>query len=101
MTAVELATFRAKPHHGDAMAAGPPAAAGVIAVADGCVGATAMRCIERRDEFVLRVECTEVAKHLPFGSPLTLIAIAVTSRNISNHSSGSLITTSCKPCKGS
>lgn len=25
MTAVELATFRAKPHHGDAMAAGLPA----------------------------------------------------------------------------
>ena len=39
------------------------------------MGATAVRCIERRDEFVLRVEWTEVAKHLAFGSPLTLIAL--------------------------
>ena len=66
MTAVELATFRPKPHHGDAMAAGLPAAAGVIADADGCMGAAAMRCIERRDEFVLRVDWTEVASHLAF-----------------------------------
>jgi quinol monooxygenase YgiN len=66
MTAIELATFRAKPDHADAMAAGLRAATGVIAEADGCLGATAMRCIERPDEFVLRVEWTEVAKHLAF-----------------------------------
>lgn len=35
MTAIQLATFRAKPHPGDAMAAGLPAAAGVIADAHG------------------------------------------------------------------
>jgi quinol monooxygenase YgiN len=66
MTAIELATFRAKPDHGEAMAAGLPAATAVIAEADGCLGATAMRCIERPDEFVLRVEWAEVARHFEF-----------------------------------
>ena len=66
MSAIELATFRAKPDQVDAMAAGLPAAAGVIATAPGCLGATAMRCIERPDEFVLRVEWTEVQKHFDF-----------------------------------
>lgn len=66
MTAIELATFRAKPGHGDAMAAGMAAAVGVMDQAPGCLGATAMRCIERPDEVVLRVEWTEVARHLEF-----------------------------------
>ena len=66
MTTVELATFRAKPEDGDAMAAGLLAAVGVMAEADGCLGARVMRCIERPDEFVLRVEWTEVAKHFEF-----------------------------------
>jgi quinol monooxygenase YgiN len=66
MTAIELATFRAKPDHGDAMADGLRTAAGVIAEADGCLGATAMRCIERPDEFILRAEWTAVEKHFEF-----------------------------------
>jgi quinol monooxygenase YgiN len=66
MTAIELATFRAKPDHGDAMADGLRVAAGVIAEADGCLGATAMRCIERPEEFTLRVEWTAVEKHYEF-----------------------------------
>ena len=66
MSAIELATFRAKADQADAMAAGLLAAAGVIATAPGCMGATPMRCIERPDEFILRVEWTEVQKHFDF-----------------------------------
>lgn len=66
MSAIELATFRAKADQADAMAAGLPAAAGVIVQAPGCLGATVLRCIERPDEFTLRVEWTEVQKHFDF-----------------------------------
>jgi len=66
MTAIELATFRAKPDQAEQMAAGIVAAVGVMSGADGCLGATAMQCIERPDEFVLRVEWTEVASHFAF-----------------------------------
>ena len=66
MPAIELATFRAKPEHEEEMAAGLAAALAVIAQAPGCLGAKAMRCIERPDEFVLRIEWTEVDKHLAF-----------------------------------
>lgn len=66
MSAIELATFRSKPDQADAMAAGLVAATSVIAQADGCLGATALRCIERPDEFILRVEWTEVQKHFDF-----------------------------------
>lgn len=66
MSAIELATFRAKPYHAEEMAGGLPAALAVIADADGCLGAAAMRCIERPDEFVLRIEWTEVEKHFAF-----------------------------------
>lgn len=66
MSAIELATFKAKPDQADAMAAAMPLAAEVIATAPGCLGATAMRCIERPDQFTLRVEWTEVQKHFDF-----------------------------------
>lgn len=66
MSAIELATFRAKPDRADDMAGGLRTATDVIAQADGCLGATAMRCIDRPDEFILRVEWTEVEKHLAF-----------------------------------
>jgi quinol monooxygenase YgiN len=66
VSAIELATFRAKSDRAEAMAAAMPRAAAVIATAPGCRGATAMRCIERPDEFILRVEWTEVQKHLEF-----------------------------------
>ena len=66
MTVIELATFRAKDGHGDAMGAGLVEAAAVIAAADGCLGAVPMRCIERPDEFVFRIEWTEVERHLAF-----------------------------------
>lgn len=66
MSVIELATFRAKADQADGMAVGLPAAAGVIVKAPGCLGATAMRCIERPEEFIFRVEWTEVQKHFDF-----------------------------------
>lgn len=66
MSAIELATFRAKADQADAMAVGLPAAASVIVTAPGCLSARAMRCIERPDEFIFRIEWTEVQKHFDF-----------------------------------
>jgi quinol monooxygenase YgiN len=54
MSVVELATLRAKPGHGDALERALPAALAVIASADGSLGATALRCIDPPEEFVLR-----------------------------------------------
>jgi len=54
MSVVELATLRAKPGHGDEMERALPAALAVIATATGSLGATALRCIDPADEFVLR-----------------------------------------------
>jgi quinol monooxygenase YgiN len=66
MAIVELATMKAKAGHADAMSVGLPAGLSVIAEADGCLGAKALRCIERPDEFVLRVEWVSVEAHEGF-----------------------------------
>jgi len=66
MSIIEHATLKAKAGHGDAMADALPAALSVLVTADGCFGASALRCIERPDEFVLRVEWDAVASHERF-----------------------------------
>jgi quinol monooxygenase YgiN len=66
VSVVELATMRAKAGHADGMADALPAAMSVIAAADGCLGAAALRCIERPDEFVFRVRWVDVAAHEAF-----------------------------------
>lgn len=63
---VELATLRAKPGHEDAMAAALPAALALIESGAGCLGAGALRCVERPDEFVLRNRWVSVEAHLAF-----------------------------------
>ena len=94
MSAIELATFRAKADQADAMAVGLPAAASVIVTAPGCLSARAMRCIERPDEFIFRVEWTEVQKHFDFRASALFLNIARTSASTSTKLSASPTTTS-------
>lgn len=70
MSVVELATMRAKEGRADGMGRALPPALAVVAEAEGCLGAVAMRGIERPDEFVLRIRWTSVAAHEEFrGAP--------------------------------
>jgi quinol monooxygenase YgiN len=66
MSIVELATMRAKPGHADDMAKALPAALAVIAAAEGCLEARALRCVERPDEFVVRNRWVSVVAHEAF-----------------------------------
>ncbi|GEL21780.1 hypothetical protein PSU4_07340 [Pseudonocardia sulfidoxydans NBRC 16205] len=66
MSVLELATMRAREGHGDAMAEALPMALKVVAEAEGCLETGVLRCVERRDEFVLRMRWTEVAAHEAF-----------------------------------
>jgi quinol monooxygenase YgiN len=66
MSIIEHATLRAKAGRGDDMSKSLPAALSVIAAAEGCLGASALRGIENPDEFVLRVRWVAVESHLEF-----------------------------------
>jgi quinol monooxygenase YgiN len=66
MSVIELASLRAKPGHGAEMREVLPAALSIIAEAEGCLGATSMQCIERPDEFVLRITWVAVSDHEAF-----------------------------------
>jgi len=66
MSIIELAHLRAKAGEEEAMAAALPAAVAVLETAKGCLGASALRCIERPDEFTFSVRWLEVQDHLAF-----------------------------------
>lgn len=66
MSVVELATMRARPGRSDEMAEALPAALTVVAEADGCLDTAVLRCVERPDEFVLRIRWTSVEAHHAF-----------------------------------
>jgi len=66
MSVIENALLRAKAGHEDAMSDALPAALAVLEAAKGCLGASALRCIERPDEFMFVVTWTEVQSHLDF-----------------------------------
>ena len=66
MPVIELATLKAKPGHGDELGRALPEALAVIAGLDGCLGVSCLRCIERPDEFVARVEWVSIADHEAF-----------------------------------
>ncbi|WP_166459352.1 putative quinol monooxygenase [Amycolatopsis pithecellobii] len=66
MSIVELVTMRAKPGHEDYLGRTLPKGLAVLAEAEGCLGTAVMRCIERPDEFVLRIEWVSVAAHEDF-----------------------------------
>jgi quinol monooxygenase YgiN len=66
MSIIENAQLRAKAGHEDAMSEALPAALAVLETADNCLGASALRCIERPDEFVFVIRWTDVQSHLDF-----------------------------------
>lgn len=67
MSVIELATMRAKEGSGDDLAAAYPKALHLVTdVAEGCLNASVMRCIERPEEFILRIEWTSVEAHENF-----------------------------------
>lgn len=66
MSIIELAHLRAKAGQEDAMGAALPAAIAVLEAAEGCLGASALRCIERPDEFTFSVRWGQVEDHLAF-----------------------------------
>ncbi|WP_158605688.1 putative quinol monooxygenase [Amycolatopsis panacis] len=66
MSIIELATMRAKAGRADDMGRALPVALSVIGEAEGCLAAAALRCVERPDEFVLRIQWVSVAAHEAF-----------------------------------
>jgi quinol monooxygenase YgiN len=66
MSIIELAQLRAKAGQEDAMGAALPAAITILKSAKGCLEASALRCIERPDEFTFFVRWVEVQDHLDF-----------------------------------
>lgn len=67
MNVIELATMQAKEGKGDDLnAAFPEALTLVTDVAAGCHGASVLRCIERPDEFIVRIEWDTVEAHEAF-----------------------------------
>ena len=66
MSIIENARLRAKAGHEDAMASALPAALALLRAAENCHEASALRCIERPDEFMFVVRWTEVQSHLDF-----------------------------------
>ena len=66
MSIIENAQLRAKAGHEDRMSQAIPAALEILGAADNCLGASAMRCIERPDEFTFVVRWTDVQSHLDF-----------------------------------
>ena len=67
MSVIELVTFQAKEGRGDDLGAVFPEALPLVTeVAAGCRGASVMRCVERPDEFVVRVEWDSVEAHEVF-----------------------------------
>jgi quinol monooxygenase YgiN len=66
MSVVELATLRARAGCGDRMEQALPAALAHIERDSRCLGAVALRCVERDQEFVLRIEWTSVDAHHAF-----------------------------------
>jgi quinol monooxygenase YgiN len=66
MSIIELAHLRAKAGQEDAMGAALPAALAILEGAEGCLAASALRCIERPDEFTFFIRWVEVQDHLNF-----------------------------------
>src|SRR4051812_5900155 len=66
MSIIENAQLRAKGGHEDAMSEALPAALAVLAAAENCLDASALRCIERPDEFMFVIRWTDVQSHLDF-----------------------------------
>ena len=66
MSIIENAHLRAKAGHADAMAGALPAALAVLRAAENCHEASALRCIERPDEFMFVIRWTDVQSHLNF-----------------------------------
>lgn len=67
-TVIEHATMRAGSGQEIAIAQALTAALAVVASAEGCLGTSLLHCIERPDEFVLRVVWTSVQAHHDFRS---------------------------------
>jgi len=66
MSIVENAHLRAKAGHEEAMKAALPKALAILASAEGCHEASALRCVERPDEFQFVIRWTDVQSHLDF-----------------------------------
>jgi len=66
MSIIELAQLRAKAGREDAMSAALPDALAILETAPGCLAASALRCIERPDEFTFFVRWNAVQDHLDF-----------------------------------
>jgi quinol monooxygenase YgiN len=66
MSIIENAQLRAKAGHQDAMSEALPAALTILESAENCLSASALRCIERPDEFVFVIRWTDVQSHLNF-----------------------------------
>ena len=67
MSIIELAILRATAGHGDAFAdALTSTLSSVAGAADGCLGASALRSVERPEELALSVEWVSVAAHEDF-----------------------------------
>lgn len=74
MSIIELATIRAKTGAADAMAAALPGAIALATAHDDCLDIAALRCVERPDEFVLRIEWTSIEAHEAFRGSETFAA---------------------------
>lgn len=66
MSIIENAHLRAKAGHADAMAASLPAALAILRAAEHCHEASALRCIERSEEFMFVIRWSDVQSHLDF-----------------------------------
>jgi quinol monooxygenase YgiN len=66
LSIVENAQLRAKAGHEDAMSEALPAALAVLEAAENCLSASALRCIERPDEFMFVIKWTDVQSHLDY-----------------------------------
>lgn len=66
MSVIELATVKAIAGGGEKMEAELSAGLDIIAAAEGCMDVGALRCIERPDEFVLRIGWTSIEAHNRF-----------------------------------